>query len=78
MDTANVNRLLLAAALRAFGDGFVSLLLPLYLLELGYDTHHGRHHRVGHAAGLGRDDARASGSRRIATTTARCCSPRRR
>jgi MFS family permease len=30
-----VNRLLLAKGLRAFGDGFVSLLLPLYLLELG-------------------------------------------
>lgn len=38
MDTANVKRLLLAKGLRAFGDGFVSLLLPLYLLELGYST----------------------------------------
>lgn len=38
MDTANVNRLLLARGLRAFGDGFVSLLLPLYLLELGFST----------------------------------------
>jgi len=38
MDTANVNRLLLAKGLRAFGDGFVSLLLPLYLLELGYSA----------------------------------------
>ena len=38
MDTAHVNRLLLAKGLRAFGDGFVSLLLPLYLLDLGYDT----------------------------------------
>ncbi|MBK9114137.1 MAG: MFS transporter [Betaproteobacteria bacterium] len=38
MDTASahVNRLLLARGLRAFGDGFVSLLLPLYLLELGF------------------------------------------
>jgi len=33
-----VNRLLIAKGLRAFGDGFVSLLLPLYLLELGYST----------------------------------------
>jgi MFS family permease len=32
----HVNRLLLARSLRAFGDGFVSLLLPLYLLELGF------------------------------------------
>ena len=32
----NVNRLLVAKGLRAFGDGFVSLLLPLYLLELGF------------------------------------------
>jgi MFS family permease len=35
MDTANVNRLLLARGLRALGDGCISLLLPLYLLELG-------------------------------------------
>jgi MFS family permease len=35
MDTAHVNRLLLARGLRAFGDGYVSLLLPLYLLTLG-------------------------------------------
>jgi MFS family permease len=32
----HVNRLLVAKGLRAFGDGYVSLLLPLYLLELGY------------------------------------------
>ena len=32
----HVNRLLAAKGLRAFGDGFVSLLLPLYLLELGF------------------------------------------
>jgi len=38
MDTASahVTRLLVARGLRAFGDGCVSLLLPLYLLELGY------------------------------------------
>ena len=30
------NRILLARGLRAFGDGYVSLLLPLYLLELGF------------------------------------------
>lgn len=32
----NVNRLLIAKGLRAFGDGYVSLLLPLYLLTLGF------------------------------------------
>ncbi|MBE0613634.1 MAG: MFS transporter [Burkholderiales bacterium] len=32
----NVNRLLLAKGLRSFGDGYVSLLLPLYLLQLGF------------------------------------------
>ena len=32
---ASVKRLLTAKGLRAFGDGFISLLLPLYLLELG-------------------------------------------
>ena len=31
-----VARLLVAKGLRAFGDGYVSLLLPVYLLELGY------------------------------------------
>ena len=41
MDTAPlppsaVPRVLLARGLRAFGDGFVSLLLPLYLLERGF------------------------------------------
>ena len=38
MDTTrnHVNRLLLAKGLRAFGDGYVSLLLPLYLLQLGF------------------------------------------
>lgn len=34
----NVNRLLVAKGLRAFGDGFVSLLLPAWLLELGFDA----------------------------------------
>ena len=33
--TANVRRLLFVRALRAFGDGYVSLLLPVYLLSLG-------------------------------------------
>jgi hypothetical protein len=34
---ASETRLLLAArGLRAIGDGFVSLLLPVYLLELGH------------------------------------------
>jgi MFS family permease len=33
---AAVRRVLAAKGLRAFGDGYVSLLLPVYLLELGY------------------------------------------
>ena len=36
MSTAPARTLLYARALRAFGDGFVSLLLPAYLVELGY------------------------------------------
>ena len=36
MHATATTRLLVAKGLRAFGDGFVSLLLPLYLLELGY------------------------------------------
>jgi MFS family permease len=35
-NSAHVNRLLIAKGLRAFGDGYVSLLLPMYLLELGF------------------------------------------
>lgn len=31
-----VNRLLVAKGVRAFGDGYVSLLLPVYLLERGF------------------------------------------
>lgn len=32
----DVDRILIAKGLRGFGDGFVSLLLPAYLLELGF------------------------------------------
>src|SRR5437764_798857 len=35
MNAGNVRRLLVVRALRAFGDGYVSLLLPVYLLSLG-------------------------------------------
>jgi MFS family permease len=38
MSSPHVNRVLVAKGLRAFGDGYVSLLLPLYLLELGYSA----------------------------------------
>ena len=34
--SSDVNRILVAKGLRGFGDGFVSLLLPAYLLELGF------------------------------------------
>ncbi|MDQ3445215.1 MAG: MFS transporter [Pseudomonadota bacterium] len=36
MASRSTHRILVARGLRAFGDGFVSLLLPLYLLELGF------------------------------------------
>ncbi|HET8608249.1 MAG TPA: MFS transporter [Burkholderiales bacterium] len=36
MNSPDVVRLLSARGLRAFGDGYVSLLLPLYLLGLGF------------------------------------------
>jgi MFS family permease len=36
MNSPDVRRLLWVRALRAFGDGYVSLLLPLYLIELGH------------------------------------------
>ncbi|MCM2251708.1 MAG: MFS transporter [Ramlibacter sp.] len=35
-DPSSVNRILVAKGLRAFGDGFVSLLLPAYLLALDF------------------------------------------
>jgi MFS family permease len=35
---ASIRRLLAAKGLRAFGDGFVSLLLPVYLLNLGFSA----------------------------------------
>src|SRR5476649_2464166 len=38
--SGHVNRLLVAKGLRAFGDGYVSLLLPLYLLGLGFSPLH--------------------------------------
>lgn len=36
MNAATVRRVLLARGLRAFGDGYVSLLLPVYLITLGF------------------------------------------
>jgi hypothetical protein len=35
-ESTGVLSLLLVKGLRAFGDGYVSLLLPLYLVELGF------------------------------------------
>ena len=35
MNSNSVRRLLWVRGLRAFGDGYVSLLLPVYLLSLG-------------------------------------------
>ena len=35
---ASIRRILLAKALRAFGDGYVALLLPVYLLDLGFSA----------------------------------------
>jgi MFS family permease len=36
--TADALRVLAARGLRAFGDGFVALLLPIYLVELGFSA----------------------------------------
>jgi MFS family permease len=35
---SDANRILVARGLRAFGDGFVALLVPIYLLELGFSA----------------------------------------
>ena len=68
----------LAKGLRAFGDGYVSLLLPLYLLDARL-RRRSRSASIATATLLGsgaltllRRPARAS-----AFATARCCSPRR-
>src|SRR5436309_5373026 len=36
--SANSRRILIARGLRAFGDGYVALLVPIYLLELGFSA----------------------------------------
>src|SRR5215211_6784200 len=36
--SADAVRILVARGLRAFGDGFVALLLPIYLFELGFSA----------------------------------------
>src|SRR5438270_11235569 len=38
VSTADARRILIARGLRAFGDGFVSLLVPIYLVELGFSA----------------------------------------
>ena len=35
---SDASRILVARGLRAFGDGFVALLVPIYLLELGFSA----------------------------------------
>ena len=34
--SGDTGRILVARGLRAFGDGFVALLVPIYLIELGF------------------------------------------
>jgi MFS family permease len=36
--SADTGRILAARSLRAFGDGYVALLMPVYLFELGFDA----------------------------------------
>src|SRR5258708_36269259 len=36
--STNAKRVITAKGLRAIGDGYVSIVLPAYLLELGYDA----------------------------------------
>jgi hypothetical protein len=36
---ADLRRVLIARSLRAFGDGYVAILLPLYLLRLGFEPY---------------------------------------
>ena len=36
--SSDARRILAARGLRAFGDGFVALLLPIYLVDLGFSS----------------------------------------
>ena len=36
--SADELRILMARGVRAFGDGFVALLLPIYLVEIGFSA----------------------------------------
>ena len=38
MGRGDTRRILIARGLRAFGDGYVALLVPIYLLELGFSA----------------------------------------
>ena len=42
---ADAARILVARGLRAFGDGFVALLVPIYLVELGFSVRRRRRAR---------------------------------
>ena len=53
----DIRRVLLARSLRAFGDGYVAILLPLHLSRLGYDAFGVGVDLDGHVAGLGPADA---------------------
>ena len=78
MRVASLRGLLIARGLRAFGDGYISLLLPVYLLALGFTPFEVGVIATGTLLGSGCADARRRPLRRIASTSARCCSPPRR
>ena len=62
------------AGLRAFGDGLVSLLLPVYLLALGHGAFEIGVDRDRDARRLGAPHARSSASTPTAPRARRCCS----
>ena len=75
MRSAYTTRLLTAKGLRAFGDGFVSLLLPLYLAGIGVRRLR-RSDLLASITLLGSARSRLrSASRRTAFTTGACSSP---
>ena len=70
--------ILVARGLRAFGDGYVSLLLPVYLLVARLHGLRRRRHRDGTLLGSGALTLAVGVDGASLPDYARCCSPRRR
>ena len=70
-----VRHLLCARALRDFGDGFVAVLLPVYLIALGFGPFQVGIIATAALLGSALLTLGVGIARRAGTTTAGCCSP---